>query len=307
MRITHSLIEKSALTLRKKRNESTEEFLARIEHLSLICKEITSIDNLDLCLNLTVLSLPDNKISTIENMHQCPNLDKLFLQNNLIADISGLDGLWKLRVLHLGSNRIKRVSGQPHLPSLEELHLDNQLYQAKSPALEFEEEAITSLATNSRLVILTCSHNRITSVEAFKRLVTLAQLDLSFNDVTDCNEVEGLLRAIPRMENLNLADNPVEKTLKFRQRLLLVGDSLVCLNRKEATLAEKANLRVLARRKVRPKLTETPKEKPPPEPKPIPHLPPFATQYRDLLLQQISEVNRNNSELRRTGSDVFLL
>jgi protein phosphatase 1 regulatory subunit 42 len=68
------------------RKQKTEiyEHLALISHCDLSGKQLRDLENLDICINLSVLYLNDNLISTLAGL-PC-SLTRLSLQNNQISD-----------------------------------------------------------------------------------------------------------------------------------------------------------------------------------------------------------------------------
>ncbi|TPX72366.1 hypothetical protein SpCBS45565_g00455 [Spizellomyces sp. 'palustris'] len=317
MRITPETLEIGS-TQKRNKNEALETFLKRITHVSLVGKAIVSMENLNFCKNLSVLYLYDNKITYITGLECCRNLTRLYLQNNAIEEITGLDvGLDRLNVLHLHNNRIRRITGLHLLPSLEHLKLDNQRLDP-GEQLEFDRECLLALATSLRYLTLTSNH--LKDVSPLEVLKGLESLDLAVNGVQDVEPLESLLSACSYLSNVNVLGNPVANAgppVKLRQRLILASPSLTCLNEKDIPQVERMfveNMRHAQRSRRSSKdhnhtrdqttslgVSGTAGVAAPAcqEEKPFPHLPPFASQYRDLMLSQLAK----NTAAERRLSD----
>merc|ERR1711977_336994 len=91
VKITRDLIGRSA-RLKCRRDETPEAHLARISHVALNNKGITSMEGLAhvSLKSCSVMYLYDNSISTMEGLHQLSSLKDLYLQNNNIDEINGL-------------------------------------------------------------------------------------------------------------------------------------------------------------------------------------------------------------------------
>ncbi|KAI8615062.1 hypothetical protein BC830DRAFT_1229291 [Chytriomyces sp. MP71] len=291
-------------TQKRGKNESVETFLRRVTHVSLVGKGIEVMEGLDFCRNLTVLYLYENNIKKIEGLNACVSLNRLYLQHNQIEELSGFDaGLEKLAELHLAGNRIKYVTGIHQLPSLEVLHVDDQ---------HIEEELIFDIACvsilSSSLKVLTAAGNHISRISTLAELAELEELDISRNNVSELEEVQHVLRCCLQLRNLNMNGNPASSILKFRQKAILASSSLETLGEKDIPAVEREFLINMQSSKQRLKLMKAkgqtgsavPNDPNAPQifaltmlgnpehGKPIPHLPPYASQYRDLMLHNIA-------------------
>ncbi|KAI8921861.1 hypothetical protein DFJ77DRAFT_1180 [Powellomyces hirtus] len=318
MRITPDHLENGS-TQKRTRAEPREAFLRRITHVSLVGKDISVMENLHFCKNLTVLYLYDNNITTISGLECCRNLSRLYLQNNAIEEISGLDvGLDQLSVLHLHNNRIKFVNGLERLPALEQLKLDRQQLP-EGTALEFDPDCLATIAPALRQ--LTVAGNHISDITCIAVLRQLEHLDVSENEIADLKPLEEFLSTCPHLSSLDISLTPLAASItpaKLRQKLILASTSLDSLNEKPIPPVERKfveNLRKVQER--RKSFSTNPLSKQSSltaldtalqapnalQEKPIPHLPPYASQYRDLILSMQSNAPRTAAESRsRNGS-----
>ena len=110
--------------------------------------------------------------------------------------------------------------------------------------------------------------------------------------------MEYVLTFCNKMTTLDASKNPFTSNIRLRQRIILASESLSSFNDKEITHIEREFLRnmMIAKSKRSNKSSEGPMSRYPAqteeegEDKPIPHLPPYATQYRDLIIQQQQQV-----------------
>ncbi|ORX78393.1 outer arm dynein light chain 1 [Anaeromyces robustus] len=235
MKITTDLIVKNSYE-RKARDETVDNFLGRLTHVSLVNNGIKEIENVERCRNATVLYMYDNAITHISGLSKLTNLTQLYLQNNKIEKIEGLDQLTNLTTLHLGNNRIKHIENL-NLPLLTTLKLDYQKIP-EDEYMTFDEECIKNLSDN--LTTLTLSGNRIQYVSSLRHLKKLETLDLSNNLIFNWEDVKIMLKGFENLLNLNLISNPVSvKGLKFRQKVVYACKKLEVFNHKEITDIEK--------------------------------------------------------------------
>ncbi|KAJ3053221.1 hypothetical protein HK097_004773 [Rhizophlyctis rosea] len=303
-------------TQKPNRGESDEAFLKRTTHISVSGKGIDKMENLKLCKRLTVLYLYDNQIPSINNLEACRNLTRLYLQNNSIEEISGLDcGLNRLELLHLGGNKISRVAGLEHLPSLRQLHLDKQKLD---PGVSVELDASTMERLAPTLTDLTLSENTLASIAPLTSLTELERLDLGNTNVINVDEMSTLVLCCPKLTSFNIAGCPIgpRDYIMLRQKLILAGPALVSLNDKEITDNERVYVQNMAQaRSRRQSLASTSSKLGEKSDQldfqckwdqkegevPLPHLPPYASQYRDMILHQLAVADSERTTTARAA------
>ncbi|KAJ3122419.1 hypothetical protein HK100_012008 [Physocladia obscura] len=310
LQMTPEAIEHGS-TLKKTKTESLAAFLRRVTHVSLVGKGIRVMEGMEMCKNLSVLYLYENKIQRIEGLACCLNLSRLYLQNNQIEEISGLDFdcgmLEKLTELHLTGNKIKHVTGLHNLPALEIFHVDNQ--RTENP-VTFDSTCMDAIGMTVQK--FTAAGNKIKEITALSGLIALEELDLSNNDISEWEGVNNILGSCNQLQSLNISGNPVSGILKIRQKVILASSTLVTLNEKNIPNIEREFLYNMETAKKH-RSTKHQKDLNPCNistmnisqqqifeltmlrtnefQKPIPHLPPYASQYRDLMLHQIAVAN----------------
>ncbi|KAI8893459.1 hypothetical protein BC833DRAFT_608295 [Globomyces pollinis-pini] len=281
-KVTLELIA-SGSSLKRFNKETLNAYANRITHTTLGGLNIELLENLNYCHNLSILYLYDNQITNIQGLDTCINLTRLYLQNNQIQNIQGLENLVKLQFLNLRCNQIQTVQGLNGLESLEILHLDKQTL-TENQSLTFEKDCFNNL---NNLKSLTLTFNRIEKIDELRYVTNLETLDLSNNSIESIAELDFMLEGLENLQSISVKQNPL-KNLKLRQRMILIGHSLNCINDKEVTDTEREFTvkmsSVKPRKKREPSDTSDRIQL---DVKPIPHLPPYATQYRDLMLQQM--------------------
>ncbi|XP_028290911.1 protein phosphatase 1 regulatory subunit 42 [Gouania willdenowi] len=228
--LTTDLIAKSKKHFKKKKGLSLSEYLQSLTHLYFSSRNIQDIGDLSLCRNLTVLYLYDNQISHIHNLSFASNLTHLYLQNNNIVHIDDLSNLHKLSKLYLGGNRIAVVEGLERLCELTELHLENQRLTQEEKLL-FDPKTLLTLAGS--LCVLKIDNNNIDEIPDLAVLKELQYFSAAGNKLHNIEELEDVLSHWPQLLQMDLNGNPVCKTTKYRDRLIVVCERLETLDGKE--------------------------------------------------------------------------
>jgi len=152
----------------------------------------------------------DQALSTLKKCKQ------LRMSSNGIGKIEGLSGMDSLTILSLGRNGLKKIEG-------------------------LNEVADT-------LEQLWVSYNQIASFAGIEKLVNLQVLYASNNKIDKFPEVERL-QALPKLRELNLANNPVQikaeaegnwrlEVIKRLEKLKLLDGALIEDEEREAAKAE---------------------------------------------------------------------
>lgn len=193
------------------------------EHLSVLHCSLKQLNEVLLCddihkspTNLTkqwpnvrIASFSDNFITNIdESITLMPNISELSLENNKIQNIQHLSGLPKLIVLNLSANLIDKFSNW-------HLELGN-------------------------LLILNLARNKIAQLSGLSKLYSLKNLDLSFNNIAELEEIDNLT-SLPCLEQLCLNGNLIAQSIDYRARILSrFGDRLseVSIDNERGTQSE---------------------------------------------------------------------
>uniref|UniRef100_A0A3Q3VQ67 Protein phosphatase 1 regulatory subunit 42 n=1 Tax=Mola mola TaxID=94237 RepID=A0A3Q3VQ67_MOLML len=227
VRLTLELIAKSRSHFQKRSGISFLEYLRTLTHLHFSGRNIEDIGDLSQCRNLTVLYLYDNQITHIRNLNFSSNLTHLFLQNNNIAHMDDLANLQKLSKLYLGGNEIAVVEGLEKLSELTELHLESQRLPPGQKLL-FDPRSLLSLADS--LCVLNINRNNIDDIGDLAALRRLEKLYAADNKLQNMEGLEDVFTRWPGLLEMDLSGNPVCKTPKYRDRLIVACKRLVVLD-----------------------------------------------------------------------------
>ncbi|XP_067949897.1 protein phosphatase 1 regulatory subunit 42-like isoform X2 [Watersipora subatra] len=216
---------------KKKRDEDMDQYLKRLTHLYLEGRCIDEVgEDLTLCRNLSVLYLYDNKVERVPDLSQNYCLTHLYLQNNVISEMNNLNCLKKLKKLYLGGNSITVVEGIDKLELLEELHVENQRLPPGEKLL-FDPRSLNAISTSIR--VLNVSGNNLDSVKEFSVIRDLHQFIASDNNLGNLKELASVLSQWRRLVRLDLEGNPFCLKSKYRDRVIVMSNSLDILDGKE--------------------------------------------------------------------------
>ncbi|NXL87681.1 PPR42 phosphatase, partial [Alectura lathami] len=229
VRLTMELVAKS-ISHKNRREEGLGQYLQRTTHLNLSDKNIDAIGDISSCKNLRVLYLYDNQISQIQNMGFASSITHLYLQNNCISCIENLSSLKKLEKLYLGGNCITVVEGLDELKEIRELHVENQRLPLGKKLL-FDPRSLRSLAKS--LSVLNISNNSIDGLEELAVLENLCHLRAADNQLQHMKDLEAVLKKWTKLRSVDLTGNPVCRTPKYRDRMVVQSQTLESLDGKE--------------------------------------------------------------------------
>lgn len=158
-------------------------------------------------------------------------MEELDLSNNNLVEIDKTVNLLpNLKKLVLNDNKISTISNLSQLPNLSHLSLSNNLISI-CDRLHVKIGNILSL---------NLSQNNLTSLECFKKLYSLENLDLSCNKICDIDEIVHI-RDLPCLENLLLTGNNVATTVDYRIKVLEYFHDRakdICLDNEKASQSE---------------------------------------------------------------------
>ena len=211
-------VKRSTSSARPAKDEKDEDFVKRLTHLKLQDKNIKVIENLDVCVSLQVLYLQDNLLNSMTPLNVCQKLMNLHLSRNNITEITGLENARGLRKLFLDGNRISIISGLEACKMLEELNVDNQKLP-ENIELKFAPSTVATLSGN--LTSLSVTGCNISSASVFCALSELQSLNCSNNKIKNAKEIVDVLGELKELRNANFSANPVCKTVKYRETMLV--------------------------------------------------------------------------------------
>ena len=231
-RIRNDLLLKCLGHISRRGDETLSQFLKRITHVYFQDKNISVIENLHDCANLSVLYLYDNKIEEITNLTFAVNLTHLYLQNNVISKLDGLYRCCNLNKLYLGFNKIIVIENLEKCTELKELHVENQKLPTGEKML-FDPRTLMCLSQS--LLVLNISGNGVDSVNELACLKSLTQLITKDNKLTSMKELSRVFGSLSSLWKLEIEGNPVCSKPKFRDRVIIMAGNLAMMDGKEIT------------------------------------------------------------------------
>ena len=231
-RIRNDLLLKCLGHITRRGDESLGAFLARITHVYFQEKNISVIENLQECTNLSVLYLYDNKIEQITNLTFACNLTHLYLQNNSITKLQGLQRAGNLAKLYLGFNKIIVIENLEKCTSLKELHVEHQQLPTGEQML-FDPRTLMCLSQS--LSVLNISGNGIDSIKDLSCLRCTRQLLVKDNSLSSMKELSRVLASLTQLWKLDIEGNPICSKPKFRDRVIVMTENLTMLDGKDIT------------------------------------------------------------------------
>ena len=252
---------------RQGKGEEREHFIKRLTHLRLQDMGLTVVDNLQTTRKLQALYLNSNVITCMNGLQQksLKQLLQLDLQDNDITVMEGLECLSGLKRLSVARNCISFVVGLEHCPKLEQLDISGQRLVQENACVEFDEASIDALS--QQLVSLNASSCGLRHVEHLACLDNLKHLDISNNQLLQVTDFETVLLARSRrtgrnraLQTLSTTGNPAMKAggPRVRDALVLMAESLQCLNGKDIEKRQRDFLLQMEARKSKPKKKKMP-------------------------------------------------
>jgi hypothetical protein len=119
--------------IRKPAGEICSSDLLRLWYLLAGGLDISNINGLEYCTNLTTLGLAGNQISDLRPLSGLGNLESLLVETNQISDLTQLSGLVSLETLSVPLNQISDIGPLSGLANLWILYLDSNQISDLSP------------------------------------------------------------------------------------------------------------------------------------------------------------------------------
>lgn len=180
---------------------------------------------------LTELQLADNELTTLSSLKKLTKLERLDVSGNEILVFGTAGTLQNLQYLNMADNPMKEIdlSGLLDLVNLTELNISG-----------CGLESLNGINTE-KLSVLNASNNKISSVEALAKAESLVNLDLSYNAITEAEELKNCIN----LQQLSLEGNPLEGLDGMEILASLLSVNLSYTNLTEEDLGPMQNLKQL--------------------------------------------------------------
>ncbi|WP_440114869.1 leucine-rich repeat domain-containing protein [Paenibacillus sp. QZ-Y1] len=185
-------------------------------------KRISNLQGLENAVNLVDLMLPSQNIKNITPLRKLTKLTFLVLEGNQITDLSPLSGLTNLNSLLIDGNQIKSLTPLKNLHKLTSLLASNNQVTDLKPLQKL------------KLEWMIMSGNKIRDLTPLKNHPTLQYLYLDSNLIQDI----AVLETIPHLQEVSLADNPLNEHAEQVVKKLEKKGVMVSLENDEADKRE---------------------------------------------------------------------
>ncbi|KAG8578176.1 hypothetical protein GDO81_010412 [Engystomops pustulosus] len=222
------------------------EGLKNLRALLLSKNEITSIHGLEECENLMNLEVSFNQITRIAGLEALKNLQRLVLDHNQLISTKALERTPLLTYLDCSYNYLTELEGIQDCGLLQILKLQgNNL--SEIPRLDnhvlirelyLDDNNLTTLTDLSSywlplLQVFSVSQNSITQLSPFNTFISLEELDLSSNCLSELKLVSLWLEGCSNLRKLSICKNPFLQENKWRSTLHKTLPALRFLNDEE--------------------------------------------------------------------------
>ncbi|KAI8914175.1 hypothetical protein EDD86DRAFT_187013 [Gorgonomyces haynaldii] len=208
----------------------------------------------------------------------------LSIVSKSLVEMPDISKLCQLTILYLYDNHLESVFGLVGLP-IERLYLQNNNLQSLDGIDGLEKLRVLNLSGN---VISKVSFTQLPSLETL-HLDKQRVESLVFDPETPQTYTDQLVHVVSMTKIRNIQCPSSVNDRYLRQKMILSSDSIASINGKPVSETEREFLIRMHAAKRKPKQKPVQLKKETLE-RPMPHLPPYATQYRDLILQQMHDL-----------------
>ena len=235
--------------------------LLELDLSSLKLKDEINLFNKDLYPKLTKLNLSRNIFKTFSIFGKLPYLVELNLNYNLFTEIfskkaklingQGIFGLPNLESLEFAGNQLVNLNGIQFFKKLKILVLrENSLSKIDSinhmEYLTFLDVSFNKLRNCDRttignlpsLQVFLCDNNYLKNINGFEKFYSIQSISFENNKIPDYNSLEKL-SSLSNLKDLALGNNPVSKSINYRNTIIRMFPSLLKLDGKEITNEER--------------------------------------------------------------------
>ncbi|PHT35267.1 hypothetical protein CQW23_27067 [Capsicum baccatum] len=208
-----------------------------ITSLTLTHKALSHVSCLSQFENLQKLDLGFNNLTSLEELKLCVNLKWLSVVQNKLESLKGIEGLIKLTVLNAGKNKLKSMEGVSGLVNLRALILnDNDIV------------SICKLDNMKELNTLVLSRNPISGIgQSLAKINSITKLSLSNCQLQG---IDSSLKSCTELKELRLAHNdiktlPSELAFNIKLQNLDIGNNVIMKRSDLKVLSSLVNLKNL--------------------------------------------------------------
>ena len=238
---TFNLVELdlSSLKLKDEINLFNKELYPKLTKLNLsrnifksfsIFGKLPYLVELNLNYNLFTEIFPKKaKIISGKGIFGLPSLESLELAGNQISNLNGIQFFNKLKILILRENSLAKIDCINHMEYLTFLDVSfNKLRNCDKP----------SIGILPSLQVFLCDNNYLKNINGFEKFYSIQSMSFENNKIPDYNSLERLV-ILENLKDLSLGNNPITKSINYRNTMIRMFPYLLKLDGKEITNEEK--------------------------------------------------------------------
>ena len=238
---TFNLIELdlSSLKLKDEVNLFSKEIYPKLTKLNIsrnifktfaIFGKLPYLVELNLNFNLFTEIFPKKaKIISGKGIFGIPNLETLEIAGNQLVNLNGIQFFKKLKILNLRENALAKIDCINHMESLSFLDVSfNKLRNCDK----------TGIGLLPSLKYFLCDNNYLKNINGFEKFVSAHTMSFENNKIPDYNSLEKLAN-LENLKDLDLGNNPVTKSINYRNTIIRMFSNLLKLDKREITKEER--------------------------------------------------------------------
>ena len=238
---TFNLVELdlSSLKLKDEINLFNKELYPRLTKLNIsrnifktfsIFGKLPYLVELNLNYNLFTEIFPKKaKIISGKGIFGLPNLESLELAGNQLINLNGIQFFKKLKILILRENSLAKIDSINHMEFL--TFLDVSLNKLRN----CDKASIGILPS---LQVFLCDNNYLKNINGFEKLFSVQSISFENNKIPDYNSLEKLSH-LENLKDLSIVNNPITKSINYRNTIIRMFPNLLKLDGKEITNEER--------------------------------------------------------------------
>ena len=238
---TFNLVELdlSSLKLKDELNLFNKELYPKLSKLNLsrnifksfsIFGKLPYLIELNLNYNLFTEIFPKkSKIINGKGIFGLPNLESLELAGNQLINLNGIQFFKKLKILILRENSLAKIDCINHMEFLTFLDVSSNKLR------NCDKSTIGILPS---LQVFLCDNNYLKNINGFERFFSVQSISFENNKIPDYNSLEKL-STLENLKDLAIGNNPITKSLNYRNTIIRMFPNLLKLDGKEITSEER--------------------------------------------------------------------
>ena len=169
------------------------------------------------------------KIISGKGIFGIPNLETLEIAGNQLINLNGIQFFKKLKILNLRENSLAKIDCINHMEFLSFLDVSfNKLRNCDK----------TGIGILPSLKYFLCDNNYLKNINGFEKFYAAHTMSFENNKIPDYNSLEKLSN-LEFLKDLDLGNNPVTKSINYRNTIIRMFSNLLKLDKREITKEER--------------------------------------------------------------------